>query len=52
MMKQLWVVLRIVPRIVQGGPYNGFYEPMKDYAKSPIYELFKFSSLESFCPWF
>jgi hypothetical protein len=26
--------------------YDRFYEPTKDYAKSPIYQLLKISSLE------
>ncbi len=32
--------------IVQGQPYDRFYKPTKDYAKSPIYQLLKISSLE------
>jgi hypothetical protein len=39
-------IYRIVLKIVQGWPYNKFYEPMKNYAKSPIYQLLKISSLE------
>jgi hypothetical protein len=33
MISKLWVVLKIIPEIVQGQQYNRFYEPTKDYAK-------------------
>jgi hypothetical protein len=33
------IFFQIVFEIVWGWPYDTFYEPMKDYAKSPIYQL-------------
>jgi hypothetical protein len=44
--KTITIVLRIVFEIFQGQPYDRFYEPMKNYAKSPIYWLLKILSLE------
>jgi hypothetical protein len=35
----IMIFFQIVFEIVWGWPYDTFYEPMKDYAKSPIYQL-------------
>jgi hypothetical protein len=44
--KTITIGLRIIFGNFQGRPYDRFYQPTKNHAKSPIYQLLKISSLE------